>query len=69
MEIPYKELSANTLQSVIEEFITREGTDYGEQEYSLEQKIEQVKSQLVKGEIVINYDVDSQSCHLIQKQL
>ena len=68
MEIPYSELSDDALQAVIEEFITREGTDYGEREYSLQQKIEQVKAQLKRGEIVINYDVDSQSCHLQSRQ-
>lgn len=67
MEIPYKELSSDTLQAVIEEFITREGTDYGEQEYSLQQKIDQVKAQLKQGEIIINYDVESQSCHIQAK--
>lgn len=67
MEIPYKELSVDTLQAVIEEFITREGTDYGEQEYSLQQKIDQVKAQLKQGEIIINYDVESQSCHIQAK--
>ena len=67
MEIPYSELSEETLQAVIEEFVTREGTDYGEREYSLAQKIEQVKAQLKLGEVTINYDLDSQSCHLQKK--
>lgn len=68
MEIPYSELSDDALQAVIEEFITREGTEYGEREYSLQQKIDQVKTQLKRGEIIINYDVDSQSCHLQSRQ-
>lgn len=68
MEIPYSQLSEEALLAVIEEFITREGTDYGEREYSLQQKIEQVKAQLALGDIIINYDVDSQSCNLQAKQ-
>lgn len=68
MEIPYKELSSDALQAVIEEFITREGTEYGEREYSLQQKIDQVRAQLKLGDIVINYDVESQSCHLQSKE-
>ncbi|NQV71020.1 MAG: YheU family protein [Pseudohongiella sp.] len=67
MEIPYKDLSDDALQAIIEEFITREGTEYGAHEYSLQQKIEQIKAQLQLGKIVINYDVDSQSCHLQSK--
>ena len=64
MEIPYKELSEDALRAIVEEFITREGTDYGDHEYSLDDKILQVKKQLELGEAVINYDADSQSCHL-----
>lgn len=64
MKIPYQELSDDALRAVVEEFITREGTDYGEREYTLEQKIEQVKRQLQRGEVAINYDLDSQTCHL-----
>ena len=64
MEIPYKELSEDALRAIVEEFITREGTDYGDHEYSLDDKILQVKKQLELGEAVINYDADSQSCLL-----
>ena len=59
MEIPYKELSEDALRAIVEEFITREGTDYGDHEYSLDDKILQVKKQLELGEAVINYDADS----------
>ena len=65
MEIPHTELSAEALRAVIEEFITREGTDYGMQEYSLEQKIEQVRGQLARGEVRIVFDPDSQTCNLL----
>lgn len=64
MEIPYQELEEKTLRAVIEEFISREGTEYGEFEYSLEQKVQQIKDQLKKGNIILNYDSESQSCHL-----
>ncbi|PCJ28448.1 MAG: hypothetical protein COA96_00975 [SAR86 cluster bacterium] len=67
MEIPFTEISTDALDAIIEEFITREGTDYGEQEYSLVQKTEQVKMQLKRGEIVINYDSETQTCHLHAK--
>ena len=45
IEIPPQQLSAEVLDALIEEYITREGTDYGEVEYSLEQKLAQVKAQ------------------------
>jgi len=44
--IPVNKLSPEALQGVIEEFITRAGTDYGEIEASRETKSRQVKSRL-----------------------
>ena len=64
MEIPYKELSPESLSAIIEEYITREGTEYGEHEYSLQQKVEQVKKQLDRGEIYLSFDPESETCHL-----
>ena len=44
IEIPLDRLSSDLLNAIIEEFINREGTDYGVSEVSLETKIQQVKS-------------------------
>ena len=46
MIIPRQELATDTLNSLIESFVLREGTDYGEHERSLEQKVEDVRRQL-----------------------
>lgn len=64
MEIPHGSLSKETLTGLVEEFITREGTDYGEREYTLEQKVERVMGQLRRGEVVISFDPDTNSCDL-----
>lgn len=64
MDIPFKELEAGTLTAIIEEFISREGTDYGVHELSLEQKVQQVMKQLQRGEIVVTFDPESESCDL-----
>lgn len=56
MIIPVERLSAEAVQGLIEEFITREGTDYGEEEIPLADKVEQVRGQLVRGEVVIVFD-------------
>tara|TARA_Y100000766_G_C18792186_1_gene548791 strand:+ start:775 stop:981 length:207 start_codon:yes stop_codon:yes gene_type:complete len=66
MEIPYNQLSKHTLLAVIEEFISREGTDYGHKEYTLDEKVEKVKSQLVKGEIKLLFDSETSSCNLVK---
>lgn len=68
IEISPEQLSEEILQAVIEEFITREGTDYGLQDYSLEQKVLQVKRQLNSGRVVIAYDPVLESCTLLVKE-
>ena len=53
------------LSGLIEEFITREGTDYGEREFSLTEKVEQVKAQIKRGDVVIVFDAESETCNLL----
>jgi len=65
MLIPYRELQKSTLVALIEEFIDREGTDYGEFEVSREAMINQVYQQLSDGKVVICYDEESETCNLI----
>ena len=57
--IPFGELSAQALRGVIESFVLREGTDYGERAYSLEQKVAQVRAQLERGQARIVFDPES----------
>ena len=40
VEVPWDRLAPETLRQVIESFVHREGTDYGEQEASLERKVD-----------------------------
>ncbi len=65
--VPYQQLSTDALQGVIEEFINREGTDYGYIEASLSEKCEQVLTQIRKGLVVIVFDHDSQSVSVMHK--
>lgn len=53
MIIPLQDLSPETLDNLIESFVLREGTDYGEHERSLEQKVNDVKRQLKSGDVVL----------------
>ena len=66
MEIPYTELSGDALRGVIEEFVSREGTEYGEREYTLEDKIKRVVRQLESGEVKLFFDEQSQTCNLVR---
>ncbi|MFT7220656.1 MAG: hypothetical protein ACI8Z1_002275 [Candidatus Azotimanducaceae bacterium] len=64
LTIPWESLSDDALAGVIEEFVTREGTDYG-YEVSLEEKYREVRRQLERGEAQINYDEESMTCTLV----
>lgn len=68
MIIPHEQISPDALRGLIEEFITREGTDYGEYEISLAQKVQQVERQLVQGEVVIVFDAASETASLLTRQ-
>lgn len=53
MIIPWQQLTPEALENLIESFVLREGTDYGEQERSLTQKVADVRRQLQSGEAVL----------------
>ncbi|MSE19599.1 YheU family protein, partial [Pantoea agglomerans] len=53
MIIPWQQVSPETLENLIETFVLREGTDYGEQERSLIDKVADVRRQLETGEVVL----------------
>ena len=65
MDIPYQAVPAETLGNMIEEFVTRDGTDYGEQELTLEAKVAQVMSQLKAGKAAIQYDESLEICEIV----
>ena len=66
--IPLEKISEEALYGLINEFILREGTDYGQTEFSLEQKHAQVKKQLLAGKTLIVFDSGEQSASLIRKE-
>ena len=68
MIIPANTLAPDTLRSVIENVITREGTDYGELEFSLDEKVAQILLLIKRKEIVIVFDEDSESVALMNTQ-
>ncbi|HWK55013.1 MAG TPA: YheU family protein, partial [Hyphomicrobiales bacterium] len=63
MLIPPDALAPATLRNLVEEFVTREGTDYGDYHHTLADKVAQVLKQLEQGSIVILYDPHTNSCH------
>ena len=68
MNIPYQSLDPDTLQSLLEEIVTRDGTDYGAVELTLEQKIDQALLALKAGKLCIKYDVLTETCSLVVQE-
>jgi uncharacterized protein YheU (UPF0270 family) len=65
IEVPHTDLSPEALRGVLESFVLREGTDYGEREYSLEEKVGHVMRQLERGEARIVFDPNTESVQIV----
>ncbi|WP_237061846.1 MULTISPECIES: YheU family protein [Microbulbifer] len=68
MIIPHQQLDPGTLQNLLEEYATRDGTDYGEREVSLEDKVASLRRQLASGDVVIWFEPGDESVNLVLAQ-
>ena len=64
-EISAEDLSAEALRGLIEEFVTRDGTDYGAVERSVEEKIAQIRAQLASGEARLVFDPATETANIV----
>lgn len=67
MIIPWEQLQADTLTSLITEFVTRDGTDYGLNETTTDTRIEQVKAKLRQGEAVVLFSQSTGQCNIVAR--
>lgn len=67
VEIPLTELDPELLRAVIESFVLREGTDYGEREVSLDDKVRHVVRQIERGEAKIIFDPETESVDIVTR--
>ena len=65
VQVPYTELGVELLRAVVEAFVLREGTDYGEKELSLDEKVARMIAHLKKGEASIVFDPVSNSVTIL----
>jgi hypothetical protein len=66
--VPYDQLSSVALNGVLEEYASREGTEYGANDISMDSKVKQLKTQLVQGKALIVFDDESATCNLMLKR-
>ena len=64
MDIPWQQLEPETLRALVDEFVSRDGTDYGIREASHDTKIEQVLRLLKTGRVKVVFDAETESCDL-----
>jgi uncharacterized protein YheU (UPF0270 family) len=64
MDIPWEALQADTLRALVEEFVSREGTDYGARELDFETKVQAVYRLLREKKAKIVFDAETESCDI-----
>jgi len=65
VEIPVERINPDTLQKMIEEFVTREWSDPADSGYTLEEKVAQVLRQLRARTARVMYDVTSETWNIV----
>ena len=65
VEVPYEQLEPETLERLIEEFVTRDGTNWGDLDGALEKKVGQVMAQLRNKKAKVVFDLTSQTANII----
>lgn len=65
IDVPPEALPAATLRALLEEFVTRDGTDYGIHERTLDDKVRDVLRQIARGEAKIVFDPTSQTANVV----
>ena len=67
MIVPWDAVPAENLERLLEEFVTRDGTDYGEQEVPVSTRVEQVRIALRNGDAVIWFDSATESISILSR--
>jgi uncharacterized protein YheU (UPF0270 family) len=65
VEIPYRQLKPETLRRLIQEFVSRDGADWGDVGGTLEDKVEQVLRQLRDNQVKVVFDLRTQTANLV----
>ncbi|MDR3578925.1 MAG: YheU family protein [Oryzomonas sp.] len=65
VEIPLERINPDTLRNLISEFVTREWEEAGAINYTLDDKIEQVRRQLLEGKAKVVFDATSNSFNIV----
>jgi len=65
VEVPYEQLEPEALQNLIQEFVTRDGNDWGEAGGTIEDKVAQIMQQLRNRKAKVVFDLKSQTANIV----
>ena len=68
MIVPWRDIAPDTLRNLLEEFVTRDGTDYGEQEITLEERVRRVENLLRRGKAVVWFDPATETITILMRE-
>ena len=66
MRIPWQQIKPEVLTQLLEEIVTRDGTDYGSEEISVDEKVNNVLRSLKDGDAVLGWDVELATANLLR---
>jgi uncharacterized protein YheU (UPF0270 family) len=65
VDVPYEQIDPDTLRNMIQEFVTRDGADWGDPGGALEGKIAQVLKQLKNKQVKVVFDLKSETANIV----
>lgn len=68
IEVPYEQINPDTLRKMIQEFVTRDGADWGDAGCALEDKVQQVLRQLKNNQVKVVFDLRSETANIVSSQ-
>ena len=68
VESPFTELSLEALRGVVESYVLREGTEYGERDFTLDEKVAQVLAHLVRGTARVMFDPETETVTVVESR-
>lgn len=66
--VPWRDIAPATLDALIEEYVTRDGTDYGEAEVPLARKVDEVRALLQHGEALVVFDELTETVTILDRE-
>ena len=68
INVPISDISAEALTGLLEEYVSRDGADYGEVEVTIDEKTKVLRRQLEEGELSILFDPETQELDIVMRE-